>query len=90
MDSREFCCRTPRNDSGGNFSEMIRVEAQKSELQAKVGVADQKSELQSELQRCRPQNLGRITQKSHPNRVYVLLQKLPLKPFLNPPEAYSY
>ena len=41
----------------------------------KVGVADQKSELQ-----LGSQNLNRIVKKGAPNGVYVLLQKTPLKP----------
>ena len=49
-------------------------------LRPKVGVTDQKSEIQPG-----PQNPNRIAQKRAPNGVEVLLQKPPLKAFLNPP-----
>ena len=56
---------------------MIRTQARK------VRVTRQKSELQTKSQsysRADPQNPNRIAQKRPPNRVWVLLQKTPLKP----------
>ena len=74
-----------RNDSGANF------QGNDSGFGPKVRVTGQKSELQTKSQSysgADPQNPNRIAQKRNPNRVSVLLQKTPLKAFLNPPKKY--
>ena len=77
-----FTAEPPRNHSGVNFSDTIRVSAPKS-----VGVTGQKLESQTKSQsysRGEPQNPNRIAQKRAPNGIWVLLQnKKPLKAFLN-------
>ena len=70
---------------GRIFREMIRVSARKSELQPR------KSDLQAKSRSYNgadPQNPNRISQEGNPNRVWVLLQKTPLKAFLNPVYVY--
>ena len=67
-----FIAEASRHDSGVLFRQMIRVEAQKSELQAKIRSYRLKSELQTKSQsynRADPQNLNRIAQKRNRNRV---------------------
>ena len=79
-----FNVEPPSNDSGANFSEMIRIQAG-----PKVRVTGQKSEIQTKSQsysRADPQNPNRIAPKRPPNGVQVLLQKTPPKAFLNPPK----
>ena len=76
-----FTAEPPRNDSGANFH------LNDSDFGPKVRVTDEKSELQAKSQsysRADPQNPNRIAQKRDPNGVQVLLQKTPLKAFLNP------
>ena len=81
MDSRRLYCRTPETWFRGRiFGEMIPVSAQMSELQAKS----------RSYSRGDPQNPNRIAQKRKPNGVEVLLQKTPLKAFLNPANKYFY
>ena len=82
-----FTAETPRNDSGANFK------GNDSNFGPKVRVTGQKSELQAKSQSYRPkdpQNPNRIARKRRPNRVLVLLQKTPLKAFLNPPKGLPY
>ena len=76
-----FTAEPPRNDSGADFqgndsgfSPKVRVTSQKSELQAKS----------RSYSGAEPQNPNRIAQKRSPNQVEALLQKTPLKAFLNP------
>ena len=81
-----FTVEPPRNDSGANFH------LNDSGLGPKVRVTDQKSELQTKSQSyswADPQNPNRIAQKRDPNGVEALLQKTPLKAFLNPPNIWG-
>ena len=76
-----FTAEPPRNDSGANFH------LNDSGFGPKVRVTGQKSGLQAKSQsysRADPQNPNRIAQKRGPNGVQALLQKTPLKAFLNP------
>ena len=61
---------------GHIFSEMIRIQTRQSELQAKIGVTDQKSGLQLG----RPQNPNRIAQKGPQMELRRFRRKPPLKP----------
>ena len=59
----------------------------------KVRVTGWKSELRTKSRRysrADPQNPNRIAQRRAPNGVWVLLQKPPLKAFLNPPKLFGY
>ena len=71
---------------GRIFSEMIQIQARKSELQAESRSYGPKSE----IQRADPQNPKRIAQKRAPHGVQVLLQKPALRAFLNPPKIWGY
>ena len=67
---------------------MIRVLAQKSELQGETfGKAELRTKGQS-YNRGDTQNPNRITQKRAPNGVWVVLKKTPPEAFLNPPSVY--
>ena len=82
-----FTAEPPRNDSGAEF------QGNDSVFGPKVRVTGQKSELQAESRSYSgsdPQNPNRMAQKRNPKRVKVLLQKTPLKAFLNPPKVYCF
>ena len=70
--------QNPRDMTRGRlFSEMIRIQARKSELQAESRSYGPKSQSYSWTD---PQNPNRISQKRVPNGASALLQKTPLKP----------